>query len=88
MVLRFEAHPDNPQPRLIKQAADMLRQGAILAIPTDSSYALVCHLDDRPAVGSFAASARSTTSTTSRCCAATCRSCPAMRAWTTASTGC
>ena len=50
MVLRFEAHPDNPQPRLIKQAADMLRQGAILAIPTDSSYALVCHLDDRPAV--------------------------------------
>ncbi|WP_027014691.1 L-threonylcarbamoyladenylate synthase [Comamonas composti] len=50
MVQRFEVHPENPQPRLLKQAADMLRQGAILAIPTDSSYALACHLDDRAAV--------------------------------------
>lgn len=50
MVHRFEVHPENPQPRLVRQAADMLRNGAILAVPTDSSYALVCHLDDRQAV--------------------------------------
>ena len=50
MTLRFETYPENPQPRLLKQAADMLRQGKILAVPTDSSYALVCHLDDKNAV--------------------------------------
>ncbi len=46
----FEVHPDNPQPRLLKQAAQILQQGGIAAIPTDSSYALVCHLDDKSAV--------------------------------------
>ena len=45
----FEVHPDNPQGRLIKQAAQILHQGGIAAIPTDSSYALVCHLDDKAA---------------------------------------
>jgi tRNA threonylcarbamoyl adenosine modification protein (Sua5/YciO/YrdC/YwlC family) len=45
----FEVHPDNPQPRLLKQAAQILRGGGIAAIPTDSSYALVCHLDDKDA---------------------------------------
>ncbi len=45
----FEVHPDNPQPRLIKQAAQILHAGGIAAIPTDSSYALVCHLDDKAA---------------------------------------
>lgn len=45
----FEVHPDNPQPRLLKQAAQLLEQGGILAVPTDSSYALVCHLDDKAA---------------------------------------
>src|SRR5213592_4056438 len=45
----FEVHPDNPQPRLLKQAAQILRQGGIAAVPTDSSYALVCHLDDKDA---------------------------------------
>jgi tRNA threonylcarbamoyl adenosine modification protein (Sua5/YciO/YrdC/YwlC family) len=46
----FEVHPDNPQPRLLKQAAQILQQGGVAAIPTDSSYALVCHLDDKSAV--------------------------------------
>ena len=46
----FEVHPDNPQPRLLKQAAQILHGGGVAAIPTDSSYALVCHLDDKAAV--------------------------------------
>ena len=45
----FEVHPDNPQPRLLKQAVALLNQGGVLAVPTDSSYALVCHLDDKAA---------------------------------------
>jgi len=50
MAQCFSVHPDNPQSRLLAQAADLLRQGAVLAIPTDSGYALACHLDDRQAV--------------------------------------
>jgi tRNA threonylcarbamoyl adenosine modification protein (Sua5/YciO/YrdC/YwlC family) len=46
----FEVHPDNPQPRLLKQAAQILHAGGIAAVPTDSSYAFVCHLDDKDAV--------------------------------------
>lgn len=49
MTQYFELHPDNPQPRLLKQAAALLERGGILAMPTDSSYALVCRLDDRDA---------------------------------------
>ena len=45
----FEVHPDNPQVRLLKQAANLLAKGGVLAVPTDSSYALVCHLDDKAA---------------------------------------
>jgi tRNA threonylcarbamoyl adenosine modification protein (Sua5/YciO/YrdC/YwlC family) len=45
----FEVHPDNPQLRLLKQAAQILHDGGVAAIPTDSSYALVCHLDDKAA---------------------------------------
>ncbi len=45
----FEVHPENPQPRLLKQAVQILHAGGIAAIPTDSSYALVCHLDDKAA---------------------------------------
>ncbi|MBX3637057.1 MAG: threonylcarbamoyl-AMP synthase [Rubrivivax sp.] len=45
----FEVHPQNPQPRLLKQAAQILHDGGIAAVPTDSSYALVCHLDDKAA---------------------------------------
>jgi len=46
----FEIHPDNPQPRLIRHAADIIRDGGIAVLPTDSSYALACHLDDKRAV--------------------------------------
>ncbi|MBC7481040.1 MAG: threonylcarbamoyl-AMP synthase [Rhizobacter sp.] len=45
----FEVHPENPQTRLLKQAVQILHAGGIAAIPTDSSYALVCHLDDKTA---------------------------------------
>ncbi|HWI81853.1 L-threonylcarbamoyladenylate synthase [Ramlibacter sp.] len=50
MAQYFEVHPDNPQPRLLKQAVTLLEQGGIVAVPTDSSYALACHLDDKAAV--------------------------------------
>jgi tRNA threonylcarbamoyl adenosine modification protein (Sua5/YciO/YrdC/YwlC family) len=50
MAQYFEVHPDNPQTRLLKQAVALLEKGGILAVPTDSSYALVCHLDDKGAV--------------------------------------
>ena len=53
MAQLFEVHPDNPQPRLLKQAVTLLQKGGILAVPTDSSYALVCHLDDKAAVDSL-----------------------------------
>jgi len=46
----FVIHPDNPNQRLIRQAADIVRNGGIIAYPTDSSYALGCHLDDKRAV--------------------------------------
>ncbi len=46
----FEIHPLNPQARLVKQAAQILRQGGLVALPTDSSYALACQLDDKAAV--------------------------------------
>ena len=49
MAQYFEIHPQNPQARLIDQAARILDQGGLAAIPTDSSYALVCHLDDKAA---------------------------------------
>ncbi|NGZ84218.1 L-threonylcarbamoyladenylate synthase [Duganella aceris] len=46
----FQVHPVNPQSRLIKQAAQIIHGGGIVAVPTDSCYALVCHLDDKAAV--------------------------------------
>jgi len=46
----FAIHPDNPNPRLIRQAAELLRNGGIVVYPTDSCYALGCHLDDKDAV--------------------------------------
>jgi tRNA threonylcarbamoyl adenosine modification protein (Sua5/YciO/YrdC/YwlC family) len=45
----FRLHPDNPQPRLIKQAAQIVCGGGLVALPTDSSYALGCRLDDKHA---------------------------------------
>ncbi|OYT86425.1 MAG: threonylcarbamoyl-AMP synthase [Burkholderiales bacterium PBB6] len=49
MAQFFDVHPDNPQARLLKQAAQILHAGGVVAVPTDSSYALVCHLDDKNA---------------------------------------
>ena len=49
MAQFFEVHPDNPQPRLLRQAVTLLERGGVLAVPTDSSYALACHLDDKSA---------------------------------------
>lgn len=49
MAQYFEVHPTHPQQRLLKQATQILHAGGVAAIPTDSSYALVCHLDDKAA---------------------------------------
>ena len=46
----FLIHADNPQARLIKQAAELVRKGSVIVYPTDSGYALGCHLDDRDAL--------------------------------------
>ena len=50
MAQYFEVHPENPQQRLLKQAVVLLERGEVVAVPTDSSYALACHLDDKDAV--------------------------------------
>ena len=47
---RIEIHPVNPQPRLIRQVAEQFQTGALVALPTDASYVLACHLEDRTAV--------------------------------------
>jgi tRNA threonylcarbamoyl adenosine modification protein (Sua5/YciO/YrdC/YwlC family) len=50
MTQRFELHPANPQPRLLRQAAQVLRDGGVVATPTDACYVLACRLGDRDAV--------------------------------------
>jgi tRNA threonylcarbamoyl adenosine modification protein (Sua5/YciO/YrdC/YwlC family) len=50
MAQLFAVHPVNPQVRLLRQAAQILDHGGVGAIPTDSCYALACHLDDKAAV--------------------------------------
>jgi len=45
----FQVHPDNPQPRLIRKAVEMVREGAVIVYPTDSAYALGCQLGDKGA---------------------------------------
>ncbi|MEO1765737.1 L-threonylcarbamoyladenylate synthase [Thiobacter aerophilum] len=47
MAQFFSIHPQNPQPRLIRQAADIVRAGGVIVYPTDSCYALGCHLGDK-----------------------------------------
>ncbi|MCC6194070.1 MAG: threonylcarbamoyl-AMP synthase [Burkholderiales bacterium] len=49
MAQYFTVHPADPQPRLVRQAAEILRAGGVIAYPTDSSYALGCHLGDAAA---------------------------------------
>ena len=46
----FYVHPDNPQGRLIKQAVAMIHDGAVIVYPTDSGYALGCHMGDKKAL--------------------------------------
>ena len=46
----FRIHPDNPQQRLIHKTVEMLRSGAVIVYPTDSAYALGCHLGDKKAL--------------------------------------
>ena len=46
----FRIHPDNPQSRLIHQAVEIVRQGGVIAYPTDSAYALGCHIGDKKAL--------------------------------------
>ncbi|EZQ18421.1 threonylcarbamoyl-AMP synthase [Pseudomonas sp. G11-1] len=46
----FQIHPDNPQARLIRQAVEIVRDGGVIAYPTDSAYALGCHLGDKNAL--------------------------------------
>jgi len=50
MSLYVEIHPVNPQARLIKQAVELMRDGAVVVYPTDSAYALGCHLGDKKAL--------------------------------------
>lgn len=49
MAQIFVVHPENPQSRLLHQAGDLLAQGGLVAVPTDSSYAVVARLDDKDA---------------------------------------
>ena len=49
MAQYLQVHPDNPQPRLLKQAVQLLGRGGVVAVPTDSSYALACQIDDKAA---------------------------------------
>ncbi len=50
MAQFFSVHPEQPQPRLIHQAAEILRAGGIVAFPTDAAYSLGCHVGDADAV--------------------------------------
>ncbi len=50
MAQFFHIHPDNPQARLINQAADILKQGGVVVYPTDCSYSIGCHLGDKNAL--------------------------------------
>jgi len=51
----FEIHPDNPQLRLIQKSVEMIRNGAVIAYPTDSAYALGCHIGDKKALDTIRA---------------------------------
>jgi tRNA threonylcarbamoyl adenosine modification protein (Sua5/YciO/YrdC/YwlC family) len=46
----FQVHPENPQVRLLNQAADIVREGGVIVYPTDSAYALGCHIGDKAAL--------------------------------------
>ena len=50
MAQYFSVHPENPQQRLVRQAVDIIREGGVVAYPTDSCYALGCHIGDKAAM--------------------------------------
>ena len=50
MAQYFSVHPENPQPRLIRAAVEIIRAGGVVAYPTDSCYALGCHIGDKAAM--------------------------------------
>lgn len=50
MAQYFSVHPENPQPRILQQAAAIIRDGGVVAIPTDCCYALACHTGDKNAM--------------------------------------
>jgi tRNA threonylcarbamoyl adenosine modification protein (Sua5/YciO/YrdC/YwlC family) len=50
MAQYFSVHPEDPQPRLIRAAVDIIRKGGVIAYPTDSCYALGCHIGDKAAM--------------------------------------
>ncbi len=50
MTVRLELHPRDPQPRLLARAAEVIRDGGLIALPTDACYVLACRLGDRDAV--------------------------------------
>jgi len=50
MAQFFAVHPENPQPRLIREAVEIVRAGGVIAYPTDSCYALGCHIGDKQAM--------------------------------------
>ena len=50
MAQYFKVHPDNPQRRLLAKAIEIIRAGGVMAYPTDSSYAVGCHIGDKPAM--------------------------------------
>ena len=50
MTQHWHIHPENPQPRLLKQAAERLQAGELVVLPTDASYVLACHIGDRDAL--------------------------------------
>lgn len=49
MAQFFQIHPDNPQQRLIRQAAEIVRNGGVIAVPTESCYVLACRIEDKSA---------------------------------------
>src|SRR5215831_4756039 len=55
MAIFLEIHPKNPQPRLIRQAVQFIRDGGVVVYPTDSCYALGCHIGDKSAMERIAA---------------------------------
>ena len=50
MAQYFSVHPENPQARLVRHAVEIIREGGVIAYPTDSCYALGCHIGDKAAM--------------------------------------